>query len=182
MSSEDKSAQTRKSFVESVRGKAKEWAGAITGNDSLTAEGQLEHRQGKERRAASRLAAEADAETARAQAEAREAELEGATERQQARTQTAEAKAEIRDQQIAARRAADHAVHQDAARRQTAFEAEVQREAERAKADERSQIRSASAEYGDAIDDYNEAVGDAVRTEAQADRLRSRVEGSDPAP
>ncbi|KWX67724.1 iron-containing alcohol dehydrogenase [Mycobacterium sp. NAZ190054] len=43
--SDDKAAQTRKSFVDSVKGKAKEVAGAVTGNDSLTAEGQLDQAQ-----------------------------------------------------------------------------------------------------------------------------------------
>ena len=61
MSQDDKAAQTRKSIVESVKGKAKELAGAVTGNDSLTAEGQLEQAEAKERREASRMEAVAEA-------------------------------------------------------------------------------------------------------------------------
>ena len=36
------SNEARKGLIDSVKGKAKEIAGAMTGNDSLTAEGQLE--------------------------------------------------------------------------------------------------------------------------------------------
>lgn len=49
---DDNAAQTRKSFMDSVKGKAKEVAGAVTGNDSLTAQGQLEQTEAKERRQA----------------------------------------------------------------------------------------------------------------------------------
>ena len=58
----DKSGQTRKSFLESMKGKAKEWTGALTGRDSLTAEGQLEQAGARRRRQASRLQAESDLE------------------------------------------------------------------------------------------------------------------------
>jgi uncharacterized protein YjbJ (UPF0337 family) len=42
--------EARKGLIDSVKGKAKEIAGAVTGNDSLTAEGQLEQTQAKERK------------------------------------------------------------------------------------------------------------------------------------
>ena len=113
MTHDDKAAETRKSFSESVKGKAKEVAGAVTGNDSLTAEGQLEQKEAKERRRAS------------------------------------------------------------------ATEAEVQQEAEGAKAQERSEVASAAKDYVQARDNYQESVDAAVSTEAQAARLRQRAENLD---
>ena len=42
MSEGEKSGEARRALVDSVKGKAKEIFGAVTGNDSLTAEGQLD--------------------------------------------------------------------------------------------------------------------------------------------
>ena len=39
MTKHDKADQARKGLIDSVKGKAKELVGAVTGNDSLTAEG-----------------------------------------------------------------------------------------------------------------------------------------------
>ena len=45
MSEHEKAEQARKGLVDSIKGKAKEIVGAVTGSDSLTAEGQLEQTQ-----------------------------------------------------------------------------------------------------------------------------------------
>jgi uncharacterized protein YjbJ (UPF0337 family) len=177
---DDNAAQTRKSFVDSVKGKAKEVAGAVTGNDALTAEGQLEQTQAKERRAASRLGAEADAEASQARAVAGEARQDGAQERSAAEVRAAVAKTSVRAEQAARESAADQAARRDAARAQTQFEAEVQSEALRARADERHQVAAAKAEYEDAVVGYSVDVGEAAQAEAEADRLRRRAEGADP--
>ena len=78
MSEQDKSGQARKGLIDSVKGKAKEVVGAMTGNDSLTAEGQLEQTQAKERKEANSVEAVADAEADQARAEVTEAQVEGA--------------------------------------------------------------------------------------------------------
>jgi uncharacterized protein YjbJ (UPF0337 family) len=67
MTEGDKSGEARQALVDSVKGKAKEVVGAVTGNDSLTAEGQLDQTDAKERREAARTEAEADAEAAQAE-------------------------------------------------------------------------------------------------------------------
>ena len=61
--------------------KAKEVVGAITGNDSLTAEGQLEQTQARDRMDANSVDAIADAEAEQARAQALKAREEGAQER-----------------------------------------------------------------------------------------------------
>lgn len=178
--SQDKAGETRKGFVDSVKGKAKEVAGAVTGNDSLTAEGQLEQKEARERRAATTAESEADAAASEAQARAKEAELEGAQERVAARTRTANAETTVRAEQDAEKRNAEEAARQDAARSKAQAEAQAQQAAERAKAEERGEISAATAEYADAKKDYQQEVGEAVRTEAEADRLRRRAENIDP--
>ena len=73
MTEHSKADEARKGLIDSVKGKAKEIVGAVTGNDSLTAEGQLEQTQAKERKEANSVEAVADAEAAQAHAEAAEA-------------------------------------------------------------------------------------------------------------
>ena len=85
MTKHDKADQARKGLIDSVKGKAKEIAGAVTGNDSLTAEGQLEQTQAQVRKEANSVEAVADAEAAQAHGAATKARLEGAGERRTAR-------------------------------------------------------------------------------------------------
>ena len=65
MTEHNKADEARKGLIDSVKGKAKELVGAVTGNDSMTAEGQLEQTQAKERKEANSVEAVADAEAAR---------------------------------------------------------------------------------------------------------------------
>src|SRR6478752_6425403 len=81
MSEQDKAGQARKGLIDSVKGKAKEVVGAVTRNDSLTAEGQLEQVQARERMDANSVEAVADAEAEQARTEATQARVEGAQER-----------------------------------------------------------------------------------------------------
>ncbi len=61
-----------KGVIEEVKGKAKEAAGAVTGNDEMRREGQSQQEKADAERDVARK--EAEAEKARAVAEAREAE------------------------------------------------------------------------------------------------------------
>ena len=81
MTEHDKADQARKGLIDSVKGKAKELVGAVTGNDSLTAEGQLEQTQAQQRRDANSVEAVADAEAEQARVQAADAKLEGAQQR-----------------------------------------------------------------------------------------------------
>ncbi len=81
MSEDDKAGQARKGLIDSVKGKAKEVVGAVIGNDSLTAEGQLEQAQAQKRKEANTIESVADAEAQQARAEQTEAVVEGAQHR-----------------------------------------------------------------------------------------------------
>ena len=81
MTEHHKADQARKGLIDSVKGKAKEIVGAVTGNDSLTAERQLEQTQAQQRKEANSVEAVADAEAPQAHAAATKAKLEGAEER-----------------------------------------------------------------------------------------------------
>ena len=58
----NKAEQAREGLIDSVKGKVKEVFGAVTNNDSLTAEGQLEQTESRHRKEANAAEAVADVE------------------------------------------------------------------------------------------------------------------------
>ena len=163
MSEHNKADQARKGLIDSVKGKAKEIAGAVTGNDSLTAEGQLEQTQAQQRKEANSVEAVADAEAAQAHAAATKAKLEGAEERIAVSVKTAAVENSVRTEQ---------AGHRDAVRAKTQAERDAQRAVERAKAEERDEVGAAAEQIVDAVDEHQIAVRQATSARAEADRIR----------
>jgi uncharacterized protein YjbJ (UPF0337 family) len=176
MTKSDHAGQARKSLIDSVKGKVKEVAGAVMGNDSLTAEGQLEQTQAMERSKASAAAAEAEVEAAQAETFVNDAKTEGVKGRFAAAQKASATEQTVRDEQAAQKSAAEVAGAQDAARAQQQVERAAQGEVIRAKADERAQFESAAKGYVSAVDDHRKSVEEAELTEAQADRLRRRAD------
>jgi uncharacterized protein YjbJ (UPF0337 family) len=172
MTEHSKAGEARKGLIDSVKGKAKEIVGAVTGNDSLTAEGQLEQTQAKERKEANSVDAVADAEAAQAHAEATEARVEGAHQRIAVNAQTAAVENSVRNQQAAQKRTAEQLGQQDVAREKTRVELDAQAKVQQAKAKERDEIDSATEEVVDAVDDHLTAVQGASSARAEADRIR----------
>jgi uncharacterized protein YjbJ (UPF0337 family) len=176
MSEHDKSDEARKGLIDSVKGRAKEVAGAVLGNDSLTAEGQLEQTQARERKEANTIQAVADAEAEQARVQATEARLEGAQERIAVDARTASVESSIVTQQAAQKTAAEQAAQHESQRAATQAEIDAQREVERAEAQERVDVRAAASEATEAVDEHRAAVDDAAATRAAADEARERAE------
>ncbi|MDT5147278.1 MAG: hypothetical protein QOC58_1923 [Mycobacterium sp.] len=176
MSEHDKAHEARKGLVDSVKGKAKEVFGAVTGNDSMTAEGQLEQTQAHERKEANTIEAVADSEAREARAEEAEAKVDGANQRLAANVQAAAAEDSIEAQQAAQKNAADLAAQRQAATQQTQAELDAQREAVQAKAEEREEIRDATEEVVDAVAEHQSSVQAAKSEESEADRLRRQAD------
>ena len=172
MTEHNKAEETRKGLFDSVKGKAKEVVGAVTGNESLTAEGQLEQTQAQQRREASTAEAVADAEATQAHAEATEAKQESTQERIATNVRTAAVENSVRSQQAAQKRAAEEAGQRDADIGKTQAELEAQRDMQRAQAQERGKVGAAAAEVVDAVADHQEATQEAAGAEAEADRMR----------
>jgi uncharacterized protein YjbJ (UPF0337 family) len=176
MADNTKSDQARKGLIDSVKGKAKEIAGAVTGNDSLTAEGQLEQTQAQERKEANSVEAVADAEAAQARAEAAEARQEGVAERVSVNAEAAAAKQTVDAQNAAEKSQAEQAGQRDAAVAKTQAELDAQREIQEAKANERNEVRTAAGDFVDAVDDHQADVQEADSLQAEADRARQRAD------
>jgi uncharacterized protein YjbJ (UPF0337 family) len=176
MTEHSKADEARKGLIDSVKGRAKEIAGAVTGNDSLTAEGQLEQTQATERKEANSVEAVADAEAAQAHAEATEARVEGAQQRIAVNAQTAAVQSSVRNQQAAQKHAAEQVGQQDVAREKTRAELDAQAKVQQAKAQERDEIDSTAEEIVDAVDDHLTAGQGASSAEAEADRIRQQAD------
>ncbi|MCW2529663.1 MAG: hypothetical protein JWM76_4523 [Pseudonocardiales bacterium] len=175
MAEHNKADEARKGLIASVKGKAKEFAGAVIGNDSLTAEGQLEQTQAAERKKANSVEAVADAEAAQAQAQAHEARVASAQERNAVIVEAATEKNAVRAQQVAQERAVERAGEQDFAREKAAAEAQAVRDIERAKADQRTDVRDAVGDVVDAVDEHETAKHVATNAHEEADRIRARA-------
>src|SRR6476469_8044554 len=154
MTEHNKADQARKGLIDSVKGKEKDIAGAVTGNDSLTAEGQLEQTQAQQRKEANSVEAVADAEAAQAHADATKAKLEAAEERIALFADTAATENSVRAEQAAHKRAAEQAAQRDEVRAKTQAERDAQRAVERAKAEERDEVGAAAGEIVDAADEH----------------------------
>jgi uncharacterized protein YjbJ (UPF0337 family) len=175
MTKHDKADQARRGLIDSVKGKAKEVVGAVTGNDSLTAEGQLEQVQAQERRDANSVEAVADAEAEQARAEAAEAKLEGAHERVAVQAEAAAVEGSVQAQQDAQKRVAERAGAHEVAKQTAQAELDAQREVERAQAQERVEVSAAAGEVVDAVDEHQTAEDVASNAHEEADRIRARA-------
>ncbi|OBH50924.1 general stress protein CsbD [Mycobacterium mantenii] len=176
MSEQNKADEARRGLIDSVKGKAKEVFGAVTGNESLTAEGQLEQTQAHERKEANAAEAVAEAQARQAQEDAAEARAEGARQRLSANAQAVAAENSIEAQEAAQKRAADRSAHQQATAAKTQAEVEAQRDIQLAKAEERAEIREGSEEIVDAVAEHQSSVQVARNEASEADRLRRQAQ------
>lgn len=176
MSEHHKADEARKGLIDSVKGKAKEIAGAVTGSDSLAAEGQLEQTQAKHRKEANAVDAVADAEAAAAHDEAASGRSLAAAQRNSVRTTTAAVEESVQTQQVAQEQSAARHARNEAVQEQVQADLDAQRDVEEAKRDERVAVRAADAEVVDALDTHREQVVQAAEDQSEADRLRQRAD------
>lgn len=119
MSEHNTASEARRGIVDSVKGKLKEVAGAVTGNDSLTAEGQLDQTQAEERKEANTIQAVADAQTEQARTKEAEVRADATQQRIEANSRAEAAENKIEAQQAAQKQGAEQAAQQSAAAQQT---------------------------------------------------------------
>ena len=176
MSDHEKAGQARKGLIDSIKGRAKEIVGAVTGNNSLTAEGQLEQTQAQQRKEANSVEAVADAEAEQARIEAAHARVEGAQERIALNAEQAAADSSARELQAARKRKAEQDAQQEAARAKTRAELDAQREVQQAKEEEREEITATAQEALDAAAEHQSSVQEATAAHTEAARLRRQAD------
>jgi uncharacterized protein YjbJ (UPF0337 family) len=156
--SQDRAAEAREGLLDSVAGKAKEVAGAVSGKDHLVEEGQLQQAEARSRKGAVADEAIADAKRQEAEQETRETSREAAEQKG-----AASAQAEQEKSDAARQRAHEH----ELAARDAELQQAVGNQAAEERAEELAETRLHEAE---AI-----AAG-ADSTEQQADVERRRLE------
>ena len=176
MSEQRNAEDARKGLIDSVKGRAKEIIGAITKNDSLTAEGQLQQAQARDRKEASTAEALADAQAKEARIEVTNAKLDSVDARNRVDARIAAARNVAETQRATQKRAADQAAQRAAARESVQAQADAQREVQQAVAEEHAQVRAADEEVREALDDHRAAVADAAKARAKADGLRAQAD------
>ena len=172
----DKAAQSREGLIDSVTGKAKEVAGAVSGKDDLVEEGQLQQTEASNRKAAVAEDAIADAKREEAAQELGEANREAAEDKGAARVQAQREESSVEQQ-----REGEHAVAANDAEQQEA----AGREAAERQADQlaESRLRDAEAIEGDATATEEQATEEQLRlqreaaaADQEAARLRAETE------
>lgn len=175
---ENAADEAKKGLLGSLTGKAKEVAGAVLGNDSLAAEGQLQQAEAQARR-------DANAREAVAQVQAREAAEDLAVEQAAAdrERQTVDTVKDVQvDQARTAAAIKADAVEADVARQQAVGTAVAEAQADaderqaRAAAAQQSQdaaqhAAAAEREHSAGVAEARAAESAAARARAEADRL-----------
>ncbi len=172
MSDDSSSQQARKGLFDAAKGKAKEVVGALTSNDSLTTEGQLQTAQAHEHREAkaTELAAEAQAEEAGENL----AEVKNTADAQRAAAQQSARDSEdaIRQDQQAQRVAAEQKKDRTVAAEVAGAEVEARAGQIEAMADGQSDAADATADELNAMSEHRREVSDAEAARSQADQIR----------
>ena len=176
MSEHDKSEQARKGLIDSVKGKAKEVVGAVTRNDSLTAEGQLEQTQSRDRMDANSVEAVADADAEQARVEAAQALEVGAQERATINDKTRAAEYRVRNDRAAQNRSVEQAAQRDAERAKTRAELDAQLKMQQAKDAERDKIDAATEKALAAAAAHRSSVRAAESAKEEAGRIRRQAD------
>ncbi len=176
MTEHNKADQARKRLLDSLKGKAKEVVGAIIRNDDLTAQGQVEQAQAKQRKEAGRLDSVADAETAEAQSQLADAQAQAAEARVDAVTEARAREDAIRRDAAARKQQAEQAGARDAELGQREAEMKARRQQAVADAEKNLEINAAQAEVADALDGHDQAVRESAAARQEADRIRRRAD------
>ncbi|MDV7087047.1 CsbD family protein [Rhodococcus opacus] len=177
MNEQNTSGQARKGLLDTVKGKVKEVAGAVTGNDSLASEGQLQQAQAQQRKEANSAETVARAETSQAAEELGQVRRESAEERAAIGAEAAAAEEAARNRQQAEHRAAEEQQHRQVVQEQSRAVADARDETARAETVERSKTGAAAEEAVDATDEHRRAVREANAARDEADRVRRAAEG-----
>ncbi len=175
MTDENVAGEARKGLLDGIKGKAKEVVGAVTGNDSLTAEGQLQAAQARERKEAHATERVAEAQATDAAEELADVRTAAESRREAAEENAAvtEAQADrVRETQVlAAEQNKREAVAQERAA------AEVDATAEQIEADEDRRIEQAAADSDEmvAAQKHQEALRQAEADRKKAEELRNQA-------
>jgi uncharacterized protein YjbJ (UPF0337 family) len=164
----DKAEQAREGLMDSVAGKVKEVAGAVSGRDDLVEEGQLQQAEARNRKEAVADEAIADATRDEARQDMREASQDAAQDKGQAYADAARAKIDVERERESEHANAAREAHLQEAAGLTAAEARADEVAA-------SGMRDAEAIAEDADLTEQNAVAEKRRLESEADAAEQKA-------
>ncbi len=172
MTEDSASDKTPLGLKQTVVGKTKQVAGALTGNESLAREGSLEQEQARQARKADTLSRMAEAESEEAVEQLGAVREAGQHEREalQYRTEAAESQAE-REARVR-KQAAELECQEIVVREQLEAARETTTAEQQARSDEKAQVKKVAA----ADEDHLGAPRDAERTSHEVEVERREVE------
>ena len=159
--SNDKADQAREGLLNSIAGKAKEVAGAVSGKDALVEEGQLQQAEAASRKAAIAQDAVATARRDQTAQELREANREASEEKAAAGAQAAHEETAVEHQ----RESAHAAAAREAEREEAVDRVNAERQAEQLA---ESRLRDAEAMTTEAASTEKRALNEQSRLEREA--------------
>jgi uncharacterized protein YjbJ (UPF0337 family) len=173
--SDDKAAEARKALLDSAVGKAKVVAGAVTGKDELTEEGQLQQADAQARKDANSREAVADARAGEATEELRERTQDAAEDKRAAYVDAGRQEQAVLQAGAAEKSVADaQAVRQEQADRREAEEHAASVARESVNAAGQLEVEAAVTER-DANQEHDRLEREAADAERRAAQLRAEA-------
>jgi uncharacterized protein YjbJ (UPF0337 family) len=176
MSDETKATEARQGLKDAITGKAKELAGAVTGSDSLTAEGQLQQTEATARREATARDSLADAQTHEADEEFATERNEAESERDEARQQASQLASKVQQERAEEKSQAEKNADRMQVAGEAVAEAETRSEIHETTAATRSELTDAAREEAAAKQEHDRALAAAAAEDQAAAEVRAQAE------
>lgn len=175
MSKDQKATEAREGLKDAILGKAKEVAGAVSGNDSLTAEGQLQQTEASNRRDATTRDSLADAQ--KAEAEQRHADERRAAEeeREQARREAEQVSGKVQQERAAEKSAAEKEAEHKRIAGEAIAEAETRNEIREVTTQTQAELEDAQRDEAQAVREHQQRLADAADEQQRAQELRAEA-------
>jgi uncharacterized protein YjbJ (UPF0337 family) len=175
MTSENTADEARKGLADSIAGKAKEFAGALTGKDELAEEGQLQQADARARREANSAQAIADAQSRQAAEHLAQEQERAAAEQRAAAAESTVKQQVIQHDAVTERAMAEAGAHVQEQAAQDQASAEAVRSVRETMADAQATKSQAQATENAAAQQHDQLLNVAETEERRAAELRAQV-------
>jgi uncharacterized protein YjbJ (UPF0337 family) len=179
MTSDNTADEARKGLADSTAGKAKEFAGALTGKDELTEEGQLQQADARARREANSEQAIADAQSRQAAQQLQQEQERAAAEQRAGAVESTIKQQVIEHDAETERSMAEARAHQQERAAQGQAGAEAVRNVRETTADAQVTRSQARATENTAAQQHDQLLNVAEAEERRAAELRAQAKTSE---
>jgi uncharacterized protein YjbJ (UPF0337 family) len=172
---QEKATEAREGLKDAIVGKAKEVAGAVTKNDSLTAEGQLQQTEATNRREATARDSLAEAQQSEAEQKAAAARREAEQEREQARRDAAQVSSKVQQERAQEKSAAEKQAERQKVAGEAVAEAGKRSEIREVTEQTREELQQAERDEQAAKAEHERRLAEADDQKRTAEQLRQEA-------